>query len=116
VNVRRGNTRAGPGAADPLADAGFSRREREVLAELVGGLDNRAIASRLCISEETVKCHVKAIFRKLGARDRAHAVAVALGAAPPQAPVVPLRPAAAAAPRAASGDPGQRLPAALEAR
>lgn len=68
-------------AIGPLADAGFSRREREVLAELVGGLDNKTIAERLCISEETVKCHVKAIFRKLGARDRAHAVAVAVGTA-----------------------------------
>jgi DNA-binding NarL/FixJ family response regulator len=61
----------------------FSRREREVLTELTGGLDNRAIANQLCISEDTVKTHMKAIFRKLGARDRAHAVALAVGTARP---------------------------------
>lgn len=59
---------------------GLSPREREVLEVVVLGLDNRAIAARLFIAEETVKCHVKAILRKLGARDRTHAVALALGA------------------------------------
>ena len=52
-----------------------------MLAEVLAGLDNKRIAERLCISEDTVKSHVKAIFRKLGARDRAHAVALALGTA-----------------------------------
>jgi DNA-binding NarL/FixJ family response regulator len=70
---------------DCVAELGLSRREREVLDELRLGLDNKAIALRLCISEDTVKSHVKAIFRKLGARDRAHAVALALGSAPPAA-------------------------------
>lgn len=62
-------------------DPGWSltRREREVLAELAQGLDNRSIADRLFISEETVKTHVKSILRKLGARDRVHAVVMALG-------------------------------------
>jgi DNA-binding NarL/FixJ family response regulator len=66
---------------DTIAEAGLSRREREVLDEVRAGLDNKAIAGRLCISEDTVKSHVKAIFRKLGARDRAHAVALAAGTA-----------------------------------
>jgi DNA-binding NarL/FixJ family response regulator len=66
----------------PLA-ADFSRRESEVLSELLSGLDNKSIAGRLCISEQTVKSHMKAILRKLGARDRAHAIALALGAATP---------------------------------
>jgi hypothetical protein len=48
---------------------------------MLAGLDNKSIAERLCISEDTVKSHVKAIFRKLGARDRAHAVTLALGTA-----------------------------------
>ena len=65
-------------AADQL---GFSRREREVLGELVGGQDNRSIAATLGIAEETVKSHLKSIFRKLGARDRAHALALAIGTA-----------------------------------
>ena len=61
---------------------GLSRREREVLAEVLSGFGNKMIAGRLHISEDTVKSHMKAIFRKLGARDRAHAVALALGRAP----------------------------------
>lgn len=83
TDARLGTVRDTPWPPDPLEYAGFSRREREVLAEMVSGLDNRAIAGRLCVSEETVKSHVKAVFRKLGARDRAHAVAIALGAAAP---------------------------------
>jgi len=63
----------------PLGE--LTPREREVLDEVLLGLDNRGIAARLCISEDTVKSHIKAIFRKLGARDRAHAVALALGSA-----------------------------------
>ena len=71
-------------AGDELASqAGLSPREREVLEEMLGGFGNKTIARRLCISEDTVKSHVKAIFRKLGARDRAHAVALALGSASP---------------------------------
>jgi DNA-binding NarL/FixJ family response regulator len=58
---------------------GLSSREFDVLAELVKGLDNQSIANRLFISTDTVKSHVKAILRKLGARDRAHAVAIVLG-------------------------------------
>lgn len=89
VDARLGTSRAEPSANGLLRGTAFSRREREVLAELVSGLDNRAIAARLCICEDTVKCHVKAIFRKLGARDRAHAVAIALGAARPAMPGAP---------------------------
>lgn len=62
-------------------ESGLSPREREVLDEVLAGFGNKTIARRLCISEDTVKSHVKAIFRKLGARDRAHAVALALGTA-----------------------------------
>lgn len=65
-------------AADQL---GFSRRERDVLGELVSGQDNRSIAAALGIAEETVKSHLKSIFRKLGARDRAHALALVIGTA-----------------------------------
>jgi DNA-binding NarL/FixJ family response regulator len=81
LDERLGASRPGPVLADARAEFGLSRRERDVLDELLMGLDNRAIAARLCISEDTVKSHVKAIFRKLGARDRAHAMALALGTA-----------------------------------
>jgi DNA-binding NarL/FixJ family response regulator len=82
LDDRLGQPRCQPAAASLAAELGLSRREREVLEELMLGLGNKAIATRLCISEDTVKTHVKAIFRKLGARDRAHAVALALGSAP----------------------------------
>jgi DNA-binding NarL/FixJ family response regulator len=81
LDQRLGRSRLGEHRTDPTDEFGLSRREREVLGEVLAGLDNKRIAERLCISEDTVKSHVKAIFRKLGARDRAHAVALALGTA-----------------------------------
>ena len=82
--------RSQPEAGANVADQyGLSRREREVLGELLAGLHNRAIAQRLCIAEDTVKSHMKSIFRKMGAHDRAHAVALALGSARPEVPGVP---------------------------
>lgn len=65
-----------------MDQVGLSPRERDVLAEVLSGYGNKMIAQRLHISEDTVKSHMKAIFRKLGARDRAHAVALAVGRAP----------------------------------
>jgi len=62
----------------PGGNAGLTRRESDVLTCIVEGLPNAAIAERLSISEETVKSHVKAILRKLGARDRAQVVGIAL--------------------------------------
>jgi DNA-binding NarL/FixJ family response regulator len=66
------------GKSWPGADLGLTQREGEVLAHLAKGLDNREIGAALYISEDTVKTHVKSILRKLGAKDRAHAVAIAL--------------------------------------
>ena len=62
----------------PGAQLGLSQRESEVLALMVAGLSNRAIATRLFVSEETVKTHSRGIYRKLDVSDRAGAVAVAL--------------------------------------
>jgi DNA-binding NarL/FixJ family response regulator len=62
----------------PGAHLGLTRREGEVLSELVKGLDTKAIAEALFISDATVKSHVKAILRKLGARDRTQAVSIAV--------------------------------------
>jgi DNA-binding NarL/FixJ family response regulator len=53
-------------------------REREVLVLLADGVGNRTIASRLGISEHTVKFHLGAIFGKLGAATRTEAVRRAL--------------------------------------
>jgi DNA-binding NarL/FixJ family response regulator len=55
-------------------------REREVLALVADGYTNDAIARRLGISQGTVKKHVESIVGKLGANDRANAVAIAMRA------------------------------------
>ncbi|RFU88246.1 DNA-binding response regulator [Streptomyces triticagri] len=54
----------------------LSSREREVLALVAKGTSNREIARLLFISEATVKTHLTHIYGKLGASDRASAVAV----------------------------------------
>jgi ABC-type oligopeptide transport system ATPase subunit/DNA-binding CsgD family transcriptional regulator len=51
-------------------------RELEVLQLISEGLVNREIGTRLFLSEETVKSHVRHLLAKLQARSRAHAVAV----------------------------------------
>jgi two-component system nitrate/nitrite response regulator NarL len=73
-----------------LADSGFSPmresdtqtlltpRELEVLAAMADGMTNKLIARRLDISLHTVKFHVESVFRKMGAHNRAEAVAKAL--------------------------------------
>ncbi|MGW3660267.1 response regulator [Streptomyces sp. NPDC005151] len=61
-----------PGAAGHEA---LSAREREVLELVAKGTSNREIAAELFISEATVKTHLTHIFAKLGAKDRAAAVA-----------------------------------------
>jgi DNA-binding NarL/FixJ family response regulator len=62
----------------PGAHLGLTQRESEVLALLVTGRSNRAIAGQLTLSAETVKTHVRGIYRKLDVTDRAGAVAAAL--------------------------------------
>ncbi len=51
-------------------------RELEVLQLISDGLVNREIGTRLYLSEETVKSHVRHLLAKLQARSRAHAVSV----------------------------------------
>ncbi|WP_283137175.1 LuxR C-terminal-related transcriptional regulator [Rhizohabitans arisaemae] len=80
LDERVGRSRTNLWELDPQRRFGLSPRESEVLEEIVLGMDNRSIAKRLCIAHDTVKSHVKAILRKIGARDRAHAVALVLGA------------------------------------
>jgi DNA-binding NarL/FixJ family response regulator len=55
-------------------------RELEVLQLVSEGLSNAAIAGRAAIGVETVRTHMAAVLRKLHARDRTHAVVLALGA------------------------------------
>lgn len=56
----------------------LTRREREVLQMLAGGLGNKEIAARLTISEHTVKFHVASILGKLGAGSRTEAVSLGI--------------------------------------
>ena len=65
------------GVTQPRGSGPLSARERGVLRLVAAGLSNRQIAETLSIAERTVKFHVNAIFNKLGAENRAQAVALA---------------------------------------
>ncbi len=56
----------------------LTRRERDVLELLVAGHGNKTIAAALDRQEATVKAHLNRLYRKIGARNRAHAVSIAL--------------------------------------
>jgi DNA-binding CsgD family transcriptional regulator len=56
----------------------LSAREQQVAALLVEGASNKLIARRLGISVHTAKFHVAAVLEKLGARNRADAVAIVM--------------------------------------
>ncbi len=55
--------------------AELSRRELDVLLGMTEGQSNSEIAASLMLAEDTVKTHARRLFRKLGAGDRADAVA-----------------------------------------
>jgi len=61
-----------------LSDEALTDREVDVLKHVADGNRNKDIAEKLYISEDTVKVHVKHIMDKLGANDRAQAVAIAV--------------------------------------
>jgi DNA-binding NarL/FixJ family response regulator len=56
----------------------LSKREREILQKVADGATTRQVATDLGISPHTVKTHLERIFEKLGAKDRAQAVAIAI--------------------------------------
>ncbi len=65
-------------APEPANHERLSGRELEVLALIVEGLTNKEIASRLCLSPDTVKNHVVHIIQKLGVSDRTQAAVMAV--------------------------------------
>jgi NarL family two-component system response regulator YdfI len=60
--------------SDPI----LSPREIEILRMIAEGLGNKEIASKLSISDHTVKFHISSIFAKLGATNRAEAVTLGI--------------------------------------
>ncbi len=69
-----GSTPAAPG---PGSASLLTPREQDVLRLLAEGLPNKGVASRLEVSEHTVKFHVNSIMGKLNAQSRTEAVALA---------------------------------------
>jgi two-component system, NarL family, response regulator LiaR len=76
--VETGGFRGGVKAQWPGSSWGLTARESEVLALVAAGLSNRAAAEALFVSENTVRTHLKAVFRKLGVTSRSQAAARAL--------------------------------------
>ncbi|WP_344922573.1 response regulator transcription factor, partial [Plantactinospora mayteni] len=66
---------AGTGRSAPARRPVLTEREMQVLVGMADGKSNAEIGRELFVSEDTVKTHARRLFRKLGARDRAHAVA-----------------------------------------
>ena len=69
-----------PGQQSELDPSGqiLTPREIEVLRMIADGLGNKEIASKLSISDHTVKFHISSIFAKLGASNRAEAVTLGI--------------------------------------
>ena len=65
-----------PNSGPQSAQKTLSSRQRQVLKGLVEGKSNKDIARSLNVAEGTVKIHLAALFRVLGATNRAHAVAL----------------------------------------
>ena len=65
---------AGHGAAPTTLPGGLSAKEVAVLAELCHGHTNKQIAASLWLSEQTVKFHLRNVYRKLGINSRTEAL------------------------------------------
>jgi LuxR family maltose regulon positive regulatory protein len=74
VNPRGVARQAGAGQAAPLIVERLSERELEVLRHVSGMLSTAEIAAEMYISVNTVKTHLKSIYRKLAASQRGEAV------------------------------------------
>ncbi|KQV84961.1 LuxR family transcriptional regulator [Massilia sp. Root351] len=82
LSIHAGGRQLPPQVASSLAGSfqsdSLSKREIEVLRLVAGGNTNQRVADELGLREDTIKAHMKAILQKLGARDRTHAVMIAM--------------------------------------
>jgi DNA-binding NarL/FixJ family response regulator len=77
-----GSEQAPPPSTEDLTEAHshgvvgeqLTRREQDVLALIVKGRSNAAIAEQLAVTRSTVKSHVRSVLRKIGAVNRADAI------------------------------------------
>ncbi len=69
-----GSAAAGAAADSPRPPCASTERHLQVLSLLSDGMSNKSIARQLGIAEATVKLHVSAILKELGARNRTEAV------------------------------------------
>jgi two-component system, NarL family, response regulator LiaR len=76
--VETAGFRGGSQGSWPGSQWDLTARESETLALLSAGMPNRDIAEAMFVSENTVRTHLKSIFRKLSVTNRSHAVARAL--------------------------------------
>jgi len=67
-----------PAQATGRDEVSLTKREVEVLVGMSNGRSNAQIGQELFLSEDTIKTHARRLFRKLGAADRAQAVAIGL--------------------------------------
>ena len=67
-----------PAARKRTGAGAITKRQREILQHYADGLSTITVAKRLGLGTETIRTHTKAVLSRLGARDRAHAVAIGL--------------------------------------
>lgn len=67
-----------PSTGSALGGRRLTRRQREVLQLFANGHSTDDVAKRLGVSADTIRTHAKASLSRLGARDRSHAIAIAL--------------------------------------
>jgi DNA-binding NarL/FixJ family response regulator len=77
----------------PSSEHGLTRRELEIMQEVVHGYNDRTIASDLRLSTETVRSYLKRIYLKLGLhnRTRAAVAVLLLGLVEPPRPLLPAK-------------------------
>lgn len=60
---------------DPVRKTSFTPRQAEIVDLVASGMADKEIARQLGISVSTIRTHLQRLYREIGARNRAHAVA-----------------------------------------